>query len=525
MPRLPAHRRICHEHATATTFSEADEMHQKSSPADLSASIFPPLIAGIFAIAVFIVDTVTPLDIAVAVLYVLVVLLAANYFQLRGVLLVSMGCLTLTVLSFLLVHGFATDNALARCIMSVAAIGATTVLAVRNQSASTALRERARLLDFTHDTIFVRDMNNVVTYWNRGAEELYGWSREEAVGSIAHHLLKTVFPMPLNEITDELLRTGRWEGELIHAKRDGTRVVVTSRWSVDHDERGRVVAIMETNNDITERNEVQAALHRAQTELAHVNRVTTLGELTASIAHEVNQPLTGIVTNGSACLRLLDREPPDLVEVRSAVDSIISDGMRASEVVRRVRALSRKADVQMAELNINDLICDVVRLLQREVLDHLASLRLDLASSPPHVLGDRVQLQQVIINLVVNGMEAMAAVTDRPRELVIRSSQRDADQVLVEIQDGGSGIEPENEDRLFNAFFTTKSHGMGMGLSVCRSIIQAHGGRIWASPNAGGAGATFRFTLPVPPTPAGTGQREAKTPDVAVVESRSLSMR
>jgi two-component system sensor kinase FixL len=433
-------------------------------------------------------------------------LMAGNYFQLRGVLLVSMGCLVLTVLSFLLTHGFTADASLARCLMSVAAIGATTLLALKNQSANTALRERARLLDLTHDTIFVRDMNDVITYWNRGAEELYGWSRDEATGKVSHQLLKTVFPAPLKEITGEVLNKGRWEGELIHTKRDGTRVSVSSRWSVEHDGRGRAVAIMETNNDITERNQVQDDLRRTQAELAHVNRVMTLGELTASIAHEVNQPLTGVVTNGSACLRLLDREPPDLVEVRSAVECIIGDGMRASDVVQRLRALSKKSDLHMVQLNMNDVISDVTRLLQREMFDHLVSLQLDLASAPPHVMGDRVQLQQVIINLVMNGMEAMATVTGRSRELVIRSRLQEADQILVEVQDGGIGIGPDNVDRLFNAFFTTKPHGMGMGLSICRSIVQAHGGRIWISPNAGGAGTILRFTLPV----AGLSRQEER---------------
>jgi two-component system, LuxR family, sensor kinase FixL len=487
-------------------------MNQNSSPAALSVSVLPPLIAGLFAIAVFVVDTVTPLDIAVAVLYVVVVLMAANYFQLRGVLLVSMGCLVLTVGSFLVAHGLVADQALARCAMSVAAIGATTVLAVKNQSANSALRERARLLDLTHDSIFVRDMNDCITYWNRGAEERYGYSRDEAVGSTAHTLLRTVFPAPLEEIMEEVLRTGRWEGELIHAKRDGTRLTVLSRWSLEHDVRGRAVAIMETNNDITERNQAQEALHRAQIELAHINRVATLGELTASIAHEVNQPLTGVVTNGSVCLRLLDRTPPDFDEIRGALESIISDGMRASEVIQRVRALLKKTDSHMAALNINDVIGDVVRLLQREVSDHRVFLHLELASASPHVLGDRVQLQQVIINLVLNGMEAMADVTSHPRELTIRSRQCDTDHVVVEVQDGGKGVEPENVDRLFNAFFTTKSHGMGMGLSICRSIVQAHGGRIWVSPNTGGAGATFQFTLPVS-LDAGRGQSsDATTP-------------
>ena len=487
-------------------------MNHKSSPAALSASILPPLIAGIFAIAVFVVDTVTPLDIAVAVLYVVVVLMAGNYFKLRGVLLVSMGCLVLTVVSYLLSHGFTADTALARCFMSIAAIGATTILALKNQSATLALRERARLLDLTHDTIFVHNMNNVITYWNRGAEELYGWSRDEAVGNIAHQLLKTVFPMPLKDITDEFLRTGRWEGELIHTKRDGTPVTVSSRWSLEHDERGRPVAIMETNNDITERNRAQEALRRTQAELAHINRVMTLGELTASIAHEVNQPLTGVVTNGSACLRLLNHKPPDLDELRTAVESIINDGMRASEVVQRLRALSKKTGLHMVQVNINDVISDVVRLLQREVFDQFVSLQLELASGSPRVTGDRVQLQQVIINLVVNGMEAMSAVTDRPRELVIRSRLHEGDQILVEVQDGGTGIDPQNVDRLFSAFFSTKPHGMGMGLSICRSIVQAHGGRIWASANAGGAGSTFRFTLPVAVNSSHEERRGATTP-------------
>ena len=357
-------------------------MNDKTSPATTPASPVPAVIAGIIAVAIFITDTATPLDIAIAVLYVVVVLLAANYFQRRGVLLVSLGCMTLTVLSFLLTHGFVADDSLARCLVSLAAIGATTLLALQNQSANMTLGEQARLLDLTHDTIFVRDMSDVITYWNRGAEQLYGWSADEAVGKVSHQILKTAFPAPLKEITDELLRNGRWEGELVHTKRDGTGVTVASRWSLQQDERGRAVAIMETNNDITERNRAQVALHRAQAELAHINRVTTLGELTASIAHEVNQPLTGIVTNASACLRLLEYNPPDLDDVRSAMEGIISDGMRASDVIQRVRALSKKADLQMAPLDINDVIGDVIRLLEREILSQFVSLRLELAPVP-----------------------------------------------------------------------------------------------------------------------------------------------
>jgi two-component system, LuxR family, sensor kinase FixL len=452
--------------------------------------------AAALAIAIFIVDTVTTLDIAVAVLYVVVVLMATNFLQRRGVLLVGLGCITLTLVSYLLSHGLTADTALVRCLMSLSAIGATTFLAMKNQSTNVLLRDQARLLDLTHDTIFVRDSNDVITYWNRGAEELYGWRPDEAIGKVSHQLMKTVFPAPLEDITAELLHTGRWEGELIHTKRDGTCVSVASRWSLQRNERGRPVAILETNNDITERRRTQEALDRTQAELAHVSRVTTLGELAASIAHEVNQPLAGIVTNGAACLRWLGREPPELDEARRAVESMINDGKRASEVVSRLRALSKKTDPQRLRLDLNEVIDEVILLFQRELLNNRVALRLELASALPPVLGDRIQLQQVLMNLLINAIQAMAPVTGQPRELLIRSRRHDANQVVLEVMDSGIGITPENADRLFSAFFTTKPDGMGIGLSICRSIIEAHGGRIWASPNTG-PGATLQFTLPL----------------------------
>jgi two-component system sensor kinase FixL len=273
-------------------------------------------------------------------------------------------------------------------------------------------------------------------------------------------------------------------------------VSVASRWSLQRNERGRPVAILETNNDITERRRTQEALDRTQAELAHVSRVTTLGELTASIAHEVNQPLAGIVTNGAACLRWLGREPPELDEARRAVESMINDGKRASEVVSRLRALSKKTDPQRLRLDLNEVIDEVILLFQRELLNNRVALRLELASTLPPVLGDRVQLQQVLMNLLINAIQAMASVTGQPREVLIRSRRHDANQVVLEVVDSGIGITPENADRLFSAFFTTKPDGMGIGLSICRSIIEAHGGRIWASPNTG-PGVTLQFTLPL----------------------------
>jgi PAS domain S-box-containing protein len=233
----------------------------------------------------------------------------------------------------------------------------------------------------------------------------------------------------------------------------------------------------------------------AQVELARVTRVITLGELAASIAHEINQPLAAIVADADASLNWLAKPNPDLDMVRSALEGIAKDGSRAGEVIRRIRQLAAKSEPQKAPLDVNGVIRDVIPLLRNEVLTHHVALRMELPPALPAVLADRVQLQQVIINLLMNAIEAMASVDDRPRELVIASRADDGDQVVVTVQDAGVGIDPNKADQLFNAFFTTKPGGMGMGLSISRSIIEAHGGRFWATGNAS-HGATFHFVLP-----------------------------
>jgi PAS domain S-box-containing protein len=240
----------------------------------------------------------------------------------------------------------------------------------------------------------------------------------------------------------------------------------------------------------------EQALRKAQAELAHVTRVTTLGQLTASIAHEVNQPLAAVIANAEASLRWLDREPPDLAAARRSAEWVIKDGIRASEVIRRVRALVNKTDLEKVPLDINSVVRDVITLVQRELTIHRISLRTEFAPALPMILGDRIQLQQVIINLVMNGIEAMEPVSDRPRELVIRSRRDGPHGMLLSVTDRGIGISDDESDRLFKAFFTTKSGGMGMGLSICRSIVESHGGRLSVCRN-NGPGATFQFILPL----------------------------
>jgi PAS domain S-box-containing protein len=282
-------------------------------------------------------------------------------------------------------------------------------------------------------------------------------------------------------------------------RKDGSRVPILIASALFEWKPDEGVAFM---IDLTERKRAEQKLRAseqrlldAQMELAHVTRVTTLGELTASISHEVSQPLAAVVNAAAACMRWLEGGTPNLDEARSAVDWIIKESHRAGEVIRRVRALANKTVLEKVPLDINDVVKEVVALVQREMESRQVLPRIELASALPPILGDRVQLQQVIINLVMNGVEAMQSVSDRPRELVLRSQQHENHRVLITVTDSGVGISAENADRLFNAFFTTKSSGMGMGLSICRSIVEAHGGRLWTTANVP-HGATFQFTLP-----------------------------
>jgi PAS domain S-box-containing protein len=261
---------------------------------------------------------------------------------------------------------------------------------------------------------------------------------------------------------------------------------------------GEVVKIVGTVMDVTDRKRAEQEhdrLHQLEADLAHINRVSMMGELAASIAHEVGQPLSGVVSNGGACLRWLTRELPNLEEAREAARRIVRDGKRAGEVIARIRALTKRTTAPAEQLDLNDTLRDVLVLVGDDAKRKSVRIRPQFADDLAPVAGDRVQLQQVALNLVLNAIEAMSSVTDRARELVIITRNLDPDQVQVTVEDAGTGLDPSTIDKIFDAFYTTKSGGMGMGLSISRSIVQAHGGRLWAEAKDG-PGTLFHFTLP-----------------------------
>ncbi|MFM0325309.1 PAS domain-containing sensor histidine kinase [Caballeronia glebae] len=592
------------------------------------------MLAAAIALAVFLIDALTPLDIAIAVLYVVVVLLIASTGNRAATVTVAWGCVILTLIGFILSHDEnVSGGALARCAVSLLAIGTTAILSLRIQATTTKTQEQLELLNLAHDAIVAHDMNERITFWNRGAEALYGYPAQEAIGQPIHRMTQSNSPVPHAQIRAELLRSGRWDGEITRVRHDGGEIVIASRAALLRDAKGVPCAVLATSNDITQRKRMEAelqrqrdalkrseaflldaqrlsltgsiatrlpagtmwwsdeayrifdyprdttpsidailarahpddiaivrgaheaalkgaceidvehrlllpdgsvkhvhfvahrassesdgdgdgdeyvgalmdvtetklaqeALARSTAELAHVTRVTMLGELAASIAHEVTQPLAAIVTSGDAGLRWLNRAQPEIAEAQQSIAQMIRDAKRASEVIARIRAMARKRDSQPATLDVNEIAGETIELVRRELARHRVDVRTDLAMPPPTVRCDRVQLQQVLINLMMNAAQAMSGV-DGPRVLRVATCESESDPgyTQIAVQDSGTGISEDNARRLFDAFFTTKAEGMGMGLSICRSIIEAHGGRIWAeSPDEGGA--RFCFVLP-----------------------------
>ena len=575
----------------------------------------PWLVVGGLMVAIFVADLASPIQINLSMLYVAAVLLTARFAGPRGIIWTAVGCAILATASFAVLFE-PTESEIspgANLLIALAALAMTTFIAVQGHSRAWRLREQASLLDLTHDTIFVRGMDDVIRYWNRGAEELYGWPAELAVGKVSHKLLETRFPAPIETIDAELSETGRWDGELVHTRRDGSQVVVATRWSLQRDREGRPALVLETNNDVTSRrqlehlmgqvfetvpdgmcvigpdyrvqranpifarfhnrtpgsvvgahllelngreifervvepnvsrvlagedasysgwfptprgrrylrvtfsplrpnpdrveavlmvardqtNEMRAAeaLQAAQADLAHANRVATMGQLTASIAHEVSQPIHAVALSAKAALRWLKADPPANEEAHEALARVVHNASLAGEVLARIRSLVRKAPPRRESFALDEAIRDVLALTASEADKTGVTVERCLSADLPPVFGDRVQLQQVILNLAMNAIEAMSGTHEGPRRLCVRAEQHSVDGVLIQVADSGQGLASETARRVFEPFFTTKPHGMGMGLSICRSIVEAHGGKLSASPNEP-RGTVFAFTLP-----------------------------
>lgn len=610
------------------------------------------LAATVLAICILALDLRQSLDGAVAVLYIAVVLVVA---PLGGRYVIASGITAgvLTTAAFLTGHlSHPTNGAYSRFVVSLVAIGITTLLSLRDRSSRTTLGEQARILELSHDTVIIRSNEDVILYWNEGAELLYGWARHEALGKKSSELLRCEYDDP---DVDECLRTdGHWSGEVVRTRRDGIRLVLASRWLLRRDPEGRPVGIIESSSDltarlrldterlaserryraifdsagfamwesdwsqtvgavlhaappgdlrpwlashpeivgpaiqagvirhanqaaadlfgvrhreelaganlcgrylesgvgafstilaaladgetsveaetrlktfhgrvadivlrvtllpesrdwshvlvmafdVTERNHARARFEQASAELAHAGRVSMLGQLAASIAHEVNQPLTAIINYAKSASRWVDRDEPRLDEVEKCLASIVSNGTRAAEVIGRVRSLARKAEPQAEDVDLLDLIDGALSITRREAAAQAVQIVWNRPVAPvPKVRADRVQIQQVLVNLIINGIQAMVSSTGSTRELCVYVKVLPAGDVAVHVRDCGTGFPDGQGTTIFEPFFTTKSDGMGMGLSICRTIIEAGGGTIWAQNNEG-AGATVAFSLP-----------------------------
>jgi PAS domain S-box-containing protein len=396
-----------------------------------------------------------------------------------------------------IVHKFPLFNAEGE-IYSIGGIATDITERKREESARRYSEERHRVIvETASDAVISADESGTILLANPATTRVFGYDPAELIGKP----LTILMPEYMQEQHEfgfrAYMATGQrhinWEGtERIGRRKNGEEFPVeVSFGELNRDGHRAFTGFI---RDISEKKRAEEALQAAQAELAHVARVTTMGELAASISHEINQPLAAIVTNAKVCLRWLMRDVPNLEEVREATELIARDGKRASDIISRIRALVRKTGSEKAQLDINQAIEEVVHLTEDEALRKGVVLRTELAGDLPFVLGDRVQLQQVLLNLIINGVEAMSSVADGPRELLVYSRLHESNQVLVGVQDSGVGIEPENLKKIFDPFYTTKSQGMGMGLAISRSIVENHGGKLWASPNDG-PGATFKFAL------------------------------
>jgi PAS domain S-box-containing protein len=360
------------------------------------------------------------------------------------------------------------------------------------------------IIEAANDVVVTMDERGIILLANPAIKNIFGYDPVEVVGHPMTMLMPETMRKLHNSGFKQYLATGKrhlnWQGVEVTAKRkDGQEFPVeVSFGELTSDGHKLFTGFI---RDISERKQAEEMLraserdlHITQTELARVSRLTTMGELAASIAHEINQPLTAVINNGSACLRLLANRTLEPEVLRRALEGIVADGTRASTVLSRIRAFIKKEAAEKNEVAINEVIQEVLLLADRGLYENQVSIERQLTPELPLVLADRVQLQQVLLNLIMNGIEALTAVTNRPRLLRVQSGTTESEDVLVAVSDSGTGFGSEM-DRVFTPFFTTKVSGMGMGLSISRSLVESHGGRLWAAPNSP-HGAVFSFTLP-----------------------------
>jgi PAS domain S-box-containing protein len=357
-----------------------------------------------------------------------------------------------------------------------------------------AIHLLAAVVESSHDAIVSKDLDGIISSWNKGAERLFGYAAEEAVGQNITLIIPPDRRDEERAIIERLTRGERVDHfETVRMRKDGSLLDVALTISPMKDAAGRIVGASKLARDITERKRAEEALRQAQADLAYMSRVTTMGELTASLAHEIRQPISAALTSAKTCLRWLGRDEPDVAKACETASRIVKDVTRAADIIGRISSLFKKGALQRELVDVNELIREMIVLLRSEASRYSISIRTELAEGPPKVMADRVQLQQVFMNLMLNGIDAMKE-TSGGSELAIKSEAGDG-QLLISVSDTGVGLPSEQADEIFRAFFTTKDNGTGMGLPISRSIIESHGGRLWATTNAG-PGATLQFTLP-----------------------------